>query len=80
MPIQIRYFSICNNDVKDELVEALSRESKIVDDISALTSGKDEFAKSKHESEPLIKCDDVDKKIDRLKDIDAKLHDEYEDH
>ena len=41
-------------DLKDELVEALSRESKLVDDISALTSGKDEFVNSEHERNPAV--------------------------
>jgi hypothetical protein len=41
--------------VKDELVEALSRESKLVEDISALASGKDEFDSNENGVEPCIK-------------------------
>ena len=44
-------------------MEALSRESKLVDDISDLTSGKDGFVNSEHESEPCSKFDKADEEI-----------------
>ena len=65
--------------VKEELVGALSRESKLVDDISELTSVKDEFDNSDHDGEPCDKCENAVEEIDGLKVNEGRLHEENEE-
>ena len=66
-------------EVKEELVGALSRESKLVDDISTLANEKDEFETNGSEEDSCDKCDDAAEEIDMLKKNESKLHDENED-
>ena len=61
------------SEVKEELVGALSRESKLVDDITALTDG------DVNEDEPCKECQNSVEQIDMLKVNEAKLHNENEE-
>ena len=58
---------------------ALSRESKLVDEIFALTSVKDEFDNSDHDGEPCDKCENAVEEIDGLKVNEGRLHEENEE-
>ena len=62
-----------------EIVTITEELTEVKDDISALNSVKDEFVNSKHEGEHYSKCEDGNEEIVRLKDDEAKLHDENED-
>ena len=61
------------SEVKEELVGALSRESKLVDDIAALTDG------DVNEDEPCKECQNSVEQIEMLKVNEAKLHNENEE-
>ena len=61
------------SEVKEELVGALSRESKLVDDITTLTDG------DVNEDEPCKECQNSVEQIDMLKVNEAKLHNENEE-
>jgi hypothetical protein len=65
-------------NLQDALAEALARESKLVDDISSLTNGNNEFSTVSNE-EKCNKCIDMENTIAELKNKEDKLNEENEE-